>query len=129
METIKRFIVVLFALLVGDSLSAQRSETLLTSWKFHLGDEPAAASPDYDDSGWARVVIPHDWAITGPFDIRHDLQNVAVIQNGETAATLKTGRTGGLPYIGCGWYRTSFETLADSRMELVFDGAMSEPKV
>ena len=129
METIKRFIVVLFALLVGDSLSAQRSETLLTSWKFHLGDEPAAASPDYDDSGWARVLIPHDWAITGPFDMRHDLQNVAVIQNGETDATLKTGRTGGLPYIGCGWYRTSFETLADSRMELVFDGAMSEPKV
>ena len=48
------------------------------------------------------VTVPHDWAIYGPFDRSHDLQNVAVTQNLETAASVKTGRTGGLPYVGVG---------------------------
>ena len=30
------------------------------------------------------------------------------IQNGEKEASEKTGRSGALPWIGVGWYRTSF---------------------
>ena len=95
-------------------LQAQRSETLLEkNWKFSKGDFPEAAQTDYNDTKWESVVIPHDWAIFGPFDVKNDLQNVAVTQNFEKKASLKTGRTGGLPYVGTGWYRTSFDVPAD----------------
>ena len=72
---------------------------------------------------------PHDWAIFGPFDVNNDLQNVAVTQNFEKKASLKTGRTGGLPYVGTGWYRTSFDVPADKEVTLLFDGAMSEARI
>lgn len=85
--------------------------------------------PVYDDSGWESVSVPHDWAITGPFSIENDLQNVQIVQNMETKASLKTGRTGGLPYVGVGWYRTEFNVPDGLKAELLFDGAMSEARV
>ena len=110
--------------------SAQRSEELLEKgWKFSLGDKEGACMVDYDDSSWEKVIIPHDWAITGPFDVNNDLQTVAVTQNFETKASLKTGRTGGLPYVGVGWYRRKFDVPSGKKAELVFDGAMSEARV
>ena len=110
--------------------SAQRSVTLLDKdWRFSLGDKEDAFMADYDDSSWESVVVPHDWAIYGPFDVNNDLQNVAVTQNFEKKASLKTGRTGGLPYVGVGWYRRTFDVPAGKRVELLFDGAMSEARV
>ncbi|MBQ8968675.1 MAG: DUF4982 domain-containing protein [Bacteroidaceae bacterium] len=112
------------------ALRAQRSETLLKDgWKFHLGDVENAEKRDFIDENWASVTVPHDWAITGPFDRKWDLQKVAVRQNGESVATWKTGRSGGLPYIGVGWYRTHFVAPRKGRTTLVFDGAMSEAHV
>src|SRR3954468_18487979 len=29
-------------------------------------ETPVYARPEYDDSQWARVDLPHDWAIAGP---------------------------------------------------------------
>ncbi|MDE6157870.1 MAG: beta-galactosidase, partial [Muribaculaceae bacterium] len=80
---------------------------------------------------WQSVRVPHDWAIYGPFDRANDLQTVAVEQNGEKEETVKTGRTGGLPFIGKGVYRTSFAVpdTAGRRVTLVFDGAMSNARV
>ncbi|HEY4015633.1 MAG TPA: beta-galactosidase GalA [Polyangiaceae bacterium] len=57
-------------------------------WRFHLGDVPSpkitgqdasyrnakagvawgAAAPDFDDSSWREVDLPHDWVVEGPFD-------------------------------------------------------------
>lgn len=114
------------------SLSAQRSEQLLEKgWKFSKGDYPEATSPAFNDAHWESVTVPHDWAIYGPFDRENDLQNVAVTQNSEKKASVKTGRTGGLPYVGIGWYRTQFtvDSSNDRRVTLIFDGAMSEARV
>lgn len=102
------------------------------NWKFAKGDFTGAEKIVFDDSKWESVTIPHDWAIYGSFDRMHDLQKVAVTQNGEKVASVKTGRTGGLPYVGIGWYRTSFN-VADflngkKRITLMFDGAMSEAR-
>ncbi|MBT9881283.1 DUF4982 domain-containing protein [Bacteroides eggerthii] len=109
---------------------AQRSEFLLEkNWKFAKGDIANAAEPKFDDSKWETVAVPHDWAIFGPFDRSHDLQNVAVTQNFEKKASVKTGRTGGLPYAGIGWYRTKFDVPVGKQATLVFDGAMSEARV
>ena len=107
-----------------------RVETSLKDgWRFHRGEADGAFMPGYDDSGWDKVSVPHDWAITGPFSIENDLQNVQIVQNMETKASLKTGRTGGLPYVGVGWYRTEFSVPDGMTAELLFDGAMSEARV
>ena len=117
-------------LLAWTMAAQQRTETLLEkNWRFTKDDVADAMKPEFDDTRWEAVSVPHDWAIYGPFDRSHDLQNVAVTQNLETAASVKTGRTGGLPYVGVGWYRTTFDAPAGKQVSLVFDGAMSEARV
>lgn len=83
-----------------------------------------------DSVEWKQVTVPHDWAISGPFDKKWDLQFVAIEQNGEKEKTEKSGRSGALPWIGKGYYHTtvSIDQLPASAI-LVFDGAMSEPVV
>lgn len=129
-----RLIFTLFLFIFFCNLYAQRSEFLLEKgWKFIKGDYPEAVNKNFDDKNWEPVVVPHDWAIYGPFDRKHDLQEVAITQNGETVATIKTGRTGGLPYVGTGWYRNTFNIenfdKGKKRVSLLFDGAMSEARV
>lgn len=105
--------------------TAQRSETTLNEgWQFSKG---TLAKP----TGWQTVRVPHDWAIYGPFDRANDLQTVAVVQNGEKEETVKTGRTGGLPFIGKGVYKTTFEVpdTAGRDVTILFDGAMSNARV
>lgn len=128
----KRITTLLLSLAVCLAMHAQRTAHLLEkNWKFTQGDFPEAAQPEFNDSRWESVTVPHDWAIFGPFDREHDLQEVAVTQNFETTASVKTGRTGGLPYVGIGWYRTHFEVNSanNKKVTLIFDGAMSEARV
>ena len=100
--------------------SVYRTDELLTRWEFtHVAD-----------SDWQEVTVPHDWAIGEAFDRSYDLQEVAVVQNGEQTATVKTGRSGGLPWMGKGWYRTRIATPdRDKCYTLYFDGAMSHARV
>ncbi|MCD8177258.1 MAG: DUF4982 domain-containing protein [Tannerellaceae bacterium] len=118
----------------GIFAQAGRQEFLLEkNWKFTKGDFPEAVENNFNDSRWETVTVPHDWAIYGPFDRKYDLQEVAITQNGEQIPTVKTGRTGGLPYIGTGWYRNRFDIeqfeSGKKRVTLLFDGAMSEARV
>ena len=125
----KKILLTFAAVIIAATALAQvqRTETVLKEWEFRHGHEIDATE------GWEKVSVPHDWAIYGPFDRRHDLQTVAVVQNGEDVATEKTGRTGGLPYMGKGSYRRTLEipaeTLDGRRHILLFDGAMSEAQV
>ncbi len=114
--------------LLGAIASPLKADRLVTTlhdgWQFTKG-RPTTTTQ------WQQVRVPHDWAIYGPFDRANDLQSVAVTQNGETRETMKTGRTGGLPFIGQGTYRTSFQ-VADTTnrcITLLFDGAMSNAHV
>lgn len=118
-------------LLAAASLHAQSEERLmLGGWKFHQGNAIDAQKADFDDSRWQQVTIPHDWAISGPFDKEIDKQVVAITQNGEHEASEKTGRSGSLPWIGEGWYRTTMSIPENySHAELIFDGAMAEPRI
>jgi len=83
-------------------------------WKFTKGNPENAQAINFDDSGWAEVTIPHDWAIAGPF---HEEE---------------MGFTGKLPWRGEGWYRKTFRLNAASQEKIVyikFDGVMAFPTV
>ena len=101
------------------SASAQRTTTNLRNWQFSR-----------DSLNYQAVTIPHDWAINGPFDKKWDLQNVAIEQNGETEKTEKSGRSGSLPWIGRGFYRTTVDIKSLPKTAILeFDGAMADPHV
>ena len=83
-------------------------------WKFAKGSHLGAEAADFDDSGWQAVRLPHDWAISGPFNAKEN------------------GYAGKLPWRGVGWYRKTF-TLergdSGQRVYFDFDGVMAFPKV
>jgi beta-galactosidase len=110
-----------------------RSQTILeNNWKFINQEIAGAENPQTNTSNWETVSVPHDWAITGPFDKEIDAQKVRVEQDLETEAKERTGRTGALPHIGIGWYRNTFtlpEFEAGKKALLIFDGAMSDAQV
>ena len=109
-----------------------QEQTLQKRWKFSREDNPEFSGTAYNDAHWQSVTVPHDWAIYGPFDMENDIQRTAIKQDGQKAAIEHTGRTGGLPFVGVGWYRTTFDvsTLTNDKEVFVqFDGAMSNPEV
>lgn len=107
-------------------------QTFKKGWKFTREDSKDFSQRVYDDAKWQSVTVPHDWAIYGPFSINNDKQNVAIAQDGQKEAMEHAGRTGGLPFVGVGWYRLNFEVSAfakGKKATLVFDGAMSHAHV
>lgn len=110
-----------------------RTEFLLEKgWKFTKEDNPQSYVSEYNDGKWQSVTVPHDWAIYGPFSYMNDKQDVAIAQDGQKEAMEHAGRTGGLPFVGTGWYRNSFEIPAFAKGKkavILFDGAMSRPQV
>jgi beta-galactosidase len=98
-----------------------RTDTLLRHWQF--------TQDTTENPVWQDVMVPHDWSISGPFDRANDLQEVIVVQNGEKEPTWKTGRSGGLPWMGKGHYHTRVKVNKDKFYTLVFDGAMSHADV
>lgn len=95
-------------------------------WLFHEGDIPfpvikghqpsydnakagsssGAATPDFDDSSWKQVNLPHDWAVEQPFD-----PNANIAQ--------------GYRARGMGWYRKYFRLASADRgkhLEIQLDG-------
>src|SRR5262245_49851788 len=76
----------------------------------NLGDGVPYVAPDYDDSAWQIVNLPHDYAIEGPF------------------TTAVSGSMGHLPCAGVAWYRKRLKLEAGDAGRCVFldiDGAMS----
>ncbi|KAK4466259.1 glycoside hydrolase superfamily [Cladorrhinum samala] len=80
------------------------------------------SEPNYDDSKWELLDLPHDWAVKGPFYVGN---NVPV-----------GGSMGRLPIQGVGWYRKKITIGGDaapasssSAYYLEIDGAMSYASV
>ena len=85
-----------------------------TGWRFHLGDDPAARQPGFDDASWRTLDLPHDWSVEGP---------LARPPEGEG--------NGGFFTHGIGWYRKAF-TLPAARGQKViieFDGVYMNSEV
>ncbi|WP_282037204.1 beta-galactosidase GalB [Saccharicrinis aurantiacus] len=84
------------------------------SWRFFNDKAEGAEKPQFDDSKWRSLDLPHDWAIEGPFDIKYN------------------ARSGGLPFHGTGWYRKTFKTPEGAKgkvIRLEFEGAMYDAHV
>jgi len=124
-------IICLFVLITSLNALSQETE-LLKNWKFTNYDHGEAFKEDFNDENWESVSIPHDWAVKEDFNFTHDIQLTMVVQDGETQPRYRTGRTGALPYVGMGWYRTKLKVSSsdlEEKVQLLFDGAMSNAKV
>jgi len=89
--------------------AAQRQRLSMDpGWRFTLGDPAGAEQPGFDDGGWRRLDLPHDWSIEGTPD--------------EHAPS---GGRGGYFPTGLGWYRKAFRMPSGGRgrqASLEFDG-------
>jgi beta-galactosidase len=95
-------------------IDGQRRVSLNEGWRFLKGEAVGAERPHFDDSAWRALDIPHDWAIEGPFDYKHNPD------------------AGGLPFYGVGWYRKRFDLPASGRgrfYSVELDGAMANSRV
>ncbi|MDT0551836.1 beta-galactosidase GalB [Urechidicola vernalis] len=96
-------------------INTQRvSQSFNQDWTFGKGEIGSESEIDFDDSSWRKLDLPHDWAIEGPFDKKHDT------------------RTGGLPIYGTSWYRKNFTIDAKHKGKQVtveFDGVMNNAEI
>lgn len=117
MSLIKSLLVSVSFLLPISALAVnQRSvENIDLEWRFHLGDVDGASQPGYDDSGWRRLDLPHDWAVEGDFSQANP-----------------SGVTGGALPGGVGWYRKTFTIDAadkGKRVSVLFEGSYMNTEV
>jgi beta-galactosidase len=115
------------------------------TWKFHLGDaaDPSkdfnyrtvgsfvksgkaagtAIAPDFNDSSWRTLSLPHDWAVELPFENSGDPD---VMSHGYKPVG------GHYPATSIGWYRKHFTvstTDSGRRFVIRFDGIYRDSKV
>ncbi|HXI69823.1 MAG TPA: beta-galactosidase GalA [Verrucomicrobiae bacterium] len=84
------------------------------------GNARGAASAKFDDSGWRKLNLPHDWAVEAPFDERGSGSH------GYKAVGKK------FPGSSVGWYRKSFVIPASDsgrRISVDFDGVFRDSQV
>ena len=99
------------AVFVMTAVQARERVNFDKGWKFMLADKPEMAKADFDDSGWRKLDVPHDWAIEGDFYVGNP-----------------SGAGGGALPGGIGWYRKHFViesgelTVLISRIFIEFDG-------
>ena len=98
-----------------------RSVLLDDNWRFHLGGAQGAESPEFDDTAWRTLDLPHDWSI-------EDLPGTNSPFNRDAISQVNGGFTNG----GTGWYRKTF-TLPNEqkgkRFLIQFDGVYMNAEV
>jgi beta-galactosidase len=107
--------VVALAMCTASAYGQRKTDDFNKDWRFAKGEQPEQVTQmGFNDSAWQAVRIPHDWAISGPFNPDEN------------------GYAGKLPWKGVGWYRKVFsldKADAGRRVYLDFDGVMAFPKV
>ena len=109
----------IFSFAISSYTIAQENIRIVQSfdndWLFLKSDVENAQNPEFDDTSWRKLNVPHDWSIEGPYD-----------------RTNPTGRGGGYLPAGIGWYRKQFTIPSDyknRRVFIEFDGIMANSDV
>lgn len=96
---------ILFVLFSSSTVHAKpqfgRAEPFNKNWRFQLADVKEAVQPEFNDSKWRLLNLPHDWTVEG------------------TYSPDKASCTGYLPG-GIAWYRKTFEVPSEHSNEKVF---------
>ncbi|REG99456.1 glycoside hydrolase family 2 TIM barrel-domain containing protein [Flavobacterium aquicola] len=95
--------------------SSQLKQKFDYGWTFELGDNSKASAENFDDSGWRKLDLPHDWSVEGNIDLKNPM-----------------GNDGGYFPSGIGWYRKSFELPAfyqNKKLTLYFEGVYMNSEV
>ena len=96
--------------------SAPRArENFDDGWRFSRDDLPLAAQPEFDDSSWRQLDLPHDFTVEGPFDPK-----------------ASSGAPGGFLPGGIAWYRKTFHlpaSAAGQKIFVEFDGVFMNSQV
>src|SRR5438128_10297728 len=109
-----RKIVLVFLCVVYVSNSFSQTISFDSDWRFHRGGAQRAEMPEFDDSRWRSVDVPHDWSI-------EDIPGTQSPFDPNAAGKVSTGFTIG----GTGWYRKSFTVSNENknkRVSIQFDG-------
>ena len=108
-----------YAQSLSDVVAPRNRSSFDRGWKFSRGDFPGAQMPEFSDSGWRALDLPHDWSIEGPF--------------GEKEPSSFCGAY--LP-TGIGWYRKRFHlpdsypnSYKDKKLTIEFDGVYQNSEV
>ncbi|PWK79073.1 beta-galactosidase [Mucilaginibacter oryzae] len=102
-------------LVSAQSVSGRQVSNFDKSWLFHLGDLAGAQIAGFNDAGWRKLDLPHDWSIEGKF-------------NKDNPAKPEGGALPG----GIGWYRKVFTVPAANKSKLTyieFDGVYQKSDV
>lgn len=105
----------LFCLLCFNASAQRKVESFDDNWRFMLGDDSLAKTPNYNDTQWRLLDLPHDWSIEGNFSAKNPT----------------TQAEGGLP-AGIGWYRKTFMVPATAKgkeVSIDFDGIYHNSEV
>ncbi len=108
-------------LLVTTSVYAQDIQLFDNGWRFHRGGAQGADKPEFDDTEWRKVDLPHDWSI-------EDLPGTTSPFNRDAVSQASGGFTTG----GTGWYRKTFippAAFRGKRVQLQFDGVYMNAEV
>ncbi|UZO82217.1 DUF4982 domain-containing protein [Aquimarina sp. ERC-38] len=89
------------------------TENFNKNWKFQLADSIGFKEPEFDDTNWRILDVPHDWSREFDFDQKN------------------SGRNAWLPG-GIAWYRKEFtlpESYRDKHIEIQFDGVYRHAQI
>jgi len=105
----------IFACATPTKQNPERQQNFDNNWKFFLDDNTSASTPNFDDTSWRTLDLPHDWSIEGEFDPSNPA--------GNDGAYLPTG---------IGWYRKQFTAPAswsDKKVSIYFEGVYMNSQV
>ncbi len=102
----------------NDSLT-EREINFNSGWKFIRADIPGAEKPDFDDSAWRTLVLPHDYSIED-LPEKEGVKRIGPFSE-ESEGGISTGHVVG----GTAWYRKHFtlkNTDEGKIVKILFDG-------
>ncbi|MBX2946721.1 MAG: glycoside hydrolase family 2 protein [Cyclobacteriaceae bacterium] len=91
--------------------TSREVRNISSDWRFHKGDVSNAHAPEFNDSNWEDINLPHTWNTNDLFDYRNYKDVIDVTE---------------MIYRGIGWYRKTFtvdNSWKDKHIKIDFLGA------